>query len=360
MIVYVLLTTISLLCVSVKKFSFHKIDVLFFIIIGFLVGFRYFIGTDYASYIDYFNRVYTYGTANTEIAFDVVSKIAILLGLNFQGMFLIFAIITSFFYYIGYKYYFKDNELNKLVFFIIFIIFVFPQITNGVRQIAASSILFFSTKFIVQKKFIKFMGLVTLASLFHFSSIIFIPLYLFIGKNFNKYFMLFILLLGYVLGQLGIITAFLNYVINSNIKFLDVGNYISSYIDSPYNLRDFDFGIVALIQIGVLVFLIIFKNSIISDKKALLALNGFLLYSLFLLFSFDARAFFRLSYLFSIYPAIAISSSIKVFNKESKYFAYILISFAYILLLIFVGFKGSLEPSTSQIIPFEFNFDIFR
>jgi hypothetical protein len=143
-----------------------------------------------------------------------------------------------------------------------------------------------------------------------------------------------------------------------NISFLDFGGYISRFLDSDYNNLDFSFDLIPWIQFLVFIFIVVFKNNV-SLRKSDLIINGFFVYYVILFLAFDSNAISRLSYYFSIFMIAAIPLTINVFKSDSKRVAYITITTLYFLLLIYFTYNGYINPSDSQIFPYDFRFDIF-
>lgn len=170
------------------------------IILIFVAGFRWRVGTDYWTYSS------LYSTYKTEVltsikTFDepgirVVSYVSSLIYDDYAMMFLISSIITiGLFVWTYYRY--SD------AFFISILLYIFGHgwtgSFNGVRQYIASAILFSGHKYILEKKIWKYLLIVFLASLFHISAAPMILLYFVPQANINKKRIIILLIMTIIL-----------------------------------------------------------------------------------------------------------------------------------------------------------------
>ncbi len=155
-------------------------------IILFFVGFRYKIGSDWAVYLQGYNEVVPLGQLLggknlnfsddfTEPGFKIVSSLCSYLGMNF---FMFVFLITVFNTFSLYYFIYRNDFRNKLVFLaIILILTVFLEF-DILRQSIAFHIVLFG--FIGNRiKPVKFILLVVLAMMFHYTAIIFLFFYVF-------------------------------------------------------------------------------------------------------------------------------------------------------------------------------------
>ncbi len=354
---------IFLICIYIvsaketKRLTEH--DLVFFTLLTIVSGFRYDVGTDYFSYVRYFERIESGLSSPAEPGFNIISSIVSTLNMNSQVVFLVFSILTMFFIYKGVKYYADDKYFYKPVFYIIFIIFTFIPSLNGMRQALAAAIVLYASRFIIEKKFFRYIVWIFIAIGFHFSSIIFIAFYFVINRKYKTVILLSILFITFVIARLGLINTILEYIL-ANYKFLDVGGYIDNYLKSSYNQREIQFGIVFYINFLVLVLFIFLQDRIRKDSKDTLVFNMFFLYVFSGVLSMGAPMLSRLTYYFSIYMAIYIPKFTTIFNKKSqKTIEYILV-ILYSALFLFIIIRGYLNPGSTDYIPYNYNFDIFN
>lgn len=174
-----------------KKY-FQIIFVAFLIVIS---GFRYEIGSDYNVYADLF-----YGNGLVaEASFNWIIDFLNWCGFDYQMLFFTYSALTMIFIYLGCRYY--GGNTNYLLCLYALIPMFYWNSFSIIRQALAVSILFWSSKFLIDKNNKKFICGVLLAVFFHYASIVFIISYYFVKKEykFSTYFIVIFvsLLLGY-------------------------------------------------------------------------------------------------------------------------------------------------------------------
>lgn len=146
-----------------------------------MAGVRYYVGVDFNTYMILYYRhcnmsitEYLNYDQASEIGFFVFSRIAGYFNRP-QIMFFLFAVVS----YLPIAKFCMERNDKETTFFIAFL-FLTSSFTTGMnimRQTAAVSVAFYSLKYIYSKKLFKFLICVLLASCFHISSIVIIPLY---------------------------------------------------------------------------------------------------------------------------------------------------------------------------------------
>jgi len=166
--------------------SFRIVSIL---TIGLLIGLRAeSVGVDTA-YYNVFFREFSYFDLSSifqnqfEPGFSILTLILKRLGSGEIIFHTTFALLCLFFFYQFYK---KNNQLLHLAVFFAFTTgFVFLMM-NGVRQVIAIAIISLSIKHIYTKQFVRYALLIILASLFHYSALLMLPIYLLsLVKNIN-------------------------------------------------------------------------------------------------------------------------------------------------------------------------------
>lgn len=146
-----------------------------------LAGFRYGVGVDYFNYNHMYQMYadlsfseYLNSSARAEFAVYIMSKIASL----FNSSRLFFALF-AFVIYAPVAKMIIQREDKKDTFFLalFFLMSSFSTGLNIMRQVAAASILLYSMKYVFDRKLKKFVLMVIIASMFHISAIIILPLY---------------------------------------------------------------------------------------------------------------------------------------------------------------------------------------
>jgi len=167
-------------------------------------GFRDNIGTDFGAYQEFFTL---YGSheffyamdANAQLEPAIAFLIPLLerLGGTSQSFFMLYAIITLVGFYYGARNFFRGNHLGILLVLLLYITYNstggFWWGMNGVRQAAAMSIVFAFSSCLYRGEKKKFILAVCLASLFHYSSLVFLPAFFLCQINFRKKWVLVLL-----------------------------------------------------------------------------------------------------------------------------------------------------------------------
>lgn len=197
-----------------------------------VAGLRYRTGTDYAQYDsnysaylkEWWNALIQY----KEPGIGIISKVASLIYNDSSTMFFIASAIT-----VGLSVITISKHSNMFAFSILLYILMGNWVGsfNGVRQYLASAIIFAGHRYIVERKFIKYLFVVLVAGAFHVSALVFVLLYFVPLKklSFIKIASLFagsILLLvsyGYIFSFVGILT-------DSNIDVENLNAYAASSV----------------------------------------------------------------------------------------------------------------------------------
>lgn len=154
-----------------------------------LSGFRYGVGTDYNNYYNIFNVVKQTNWGgitrrlagfNGEVSFLYFSKCFLtFLSIKQYFGFLTFISLSIFVKALLEQY----NKYDITICYYLYLTLYFGESLNNVRQYIALSIGFYALKYIFKKKIIKFTLAIIIASLFHVTSLIMLPLYLLWDHN---------------------------------------------------------------------------------------------------------------------------------------------------------------------------------
>lgn len=105
---------------------------------------------------------------------------------------------------------FKKLSVNPLYSFLVFLILFYPNHgANQIRQGLAAAIFLNSIKYIYEKKLGKYILLILLASLCHYSAVILFPIYFIVNRRYNIIFYVLLPILGYAIGKIQILTDIL-------------------------------------------------------------------------------------------------------------------------------------------------------
>ncbi|AFQ45972.1 EpsG family protein [Desulfosporosinus meridiei] len=180
-ITIVILSTV-LMGLAEKGGSSQKIYlILAFLVITLPSALRYDVGIDYLGYIDMYNVIVRSGSLadipqySIEYSFRVLSLISYILIGSPQLLFAVYAALTNFFILLGIYFYRKETKMSTMMFMYSCLFFFLTM--NITRQMLAVSIIFFASKYIINKSFLKYLLFVLLAVFFHKSAIIALVLY---------------------------------------------------------------------------------------------------------------------------------------------------------------------------------------
>lgn len=176
MLFYIILIALIFLLINIKgRYAPLSFNVAYFIII-FISIFRFDVGYDYPAYYNTFYPTSLFGGFEEIDIFEPFSRQLIilsrLLGSPYWIMAL-FGILTYFFVYITIK----DWKYRGYA-LLIYVCFLWLPSTDIIRQSLAISIILYAYKYVIQKKFIKYLIFVLLAIMFHTSALIGIAIYL--------------------------------------------------------------------------------------------------------------------------------------------------------------------------------------
>lgn len=167
---------IILIGLKSKKYKFIFIPVM---ILTLFAGFRnYTIGTDTIVYVNDFRNVlnynYYYFDPNIEFGYQYLVYTILKFTNDYHWYLLAVALITTILMVSAIKKYSSDYLLSIYI-YITFGFYTF--LFNTVRQAIALSILFYGSKFLVDKNFFKYFIIIFISSLFHISAWIMLPFY---------------------------------------------------------------------------------------------------------------------------------------------------------------------------------------
>jgi len=267
---------------------------------------RYDVGWDYTAY----RTVIESGFDNiVDSRYEFFSKYIFLIGsyLNFYPIvFAIFSFLTLRIVYTSINKYSINPVLSWLVFYS-FPLFFFASLST-IRQSLATMLIFYSYKYVIEKKYIKFFIILIVAMSFHISSIVgvlLLPIIIFpISKLTNI--ILFI-------GSFYVSKIILLFMINSDFVFLRVFQNYIGYEEAKPELISYlyyGFGIFNLLYYNKL-------SKINPQNKVIISLINIGLV-LFNILSFEPITSLRVSAFFLIFLIYLIPYYVEIFNKQSR------------------------------------------
>lgn len=181
------------------------------------------IGNDTPSYLEFFNRLNRMSTlfdANTrfEKGYQLYNKLIGYFFKDSQALFIITALICVACIIYGISQYSINWQYSLFLFVGLRFYYFF---LSGLRQSIAVSIIFVSYKFLKERKYIKYVALILLASTFHFSALIFIFAWPISRMKLNQS-----SIVKLVVG-IGIVYIFFSPILNKVLSYLPI--YYSHY-----------------------------------------------------------------------------------------------------------------------------------
>lgn len=319
---YLLIAFVFLLCLFLKSKNNSKI---IFLTLFVFCSLRYDVGWDYMSYISDLD------TGFDEILnsrYEFLSKYVFLLGsfLNFYPIvFIIFAYLTLKIVYDSIKQY-STNPLLSWVVYYSMPLFFFSALST-IRQSLATVIVFYSYRFVKEKKYFFFLLTILIGSLFHISAVVgllILPLVLFpISKIKNV--ILFVL-------SFFISTLLYNYLINLNAEISSLTR-LQSYILNDENVKP---NMITYLYYAIGIFNLLFYEKLISynqNNKDFITLFNFGLIMLNLL-SFEPISSLRISAFFMMYLVYLVPYYVKFFIPSDR----VIVQFSIITIFLSLSF----------------------
>lgn len=159
-----------------------------------ITGIRHYIGSDFPSYVSIFNTYSSSGFMAAlkdgfEPTISFIVPVLSTVGGTYQLMFLLYSCIIIGGYYYGCRFFVKNNKYILVLALLLYLTYNstggFWWGMNGIRQAAAMSIVFFFSKYLVEDKKIAFLFGIIIATLFHYSALVFFPVIFFYKKIFK-------------------------------------------------------------------------------------------------------------------------------------------------------------------------------
>ena len=193
----------------------------------FISAFRYQVGIDFNSYVNYYFDVIAGNDTYMGASFSWIARFGHFLGFNQQLLFIIYSFLFILFIYLSINEIFKkitySNEMLYLI-IILFYSFLFYMSLNQIRSSLSSSIILYA---ILSEKRIKSICFVLLAVFFHSGSIIALPFVLFYKKINQK-----LLIISFISVIVISFSGLLSHILITAIELF--GGRFLVYVNSSY------------------------------------------------------------------------------------------------------------------------------
>lgn len=277
-----------------------------------ILAFRYGIGYDYLNIYDkIFKVIVNGGKGNWEPGIMLLIKIIGLFSKDSFYFFFISALFTSVFIYKGIL---KNSDKPSLSLLLFIICGLYMDAMNAVRQYIAIAIFSYALSFILKKDFKRYFIWVVIASLFHSSVLIMLPVYFFCKTKLSLKKKIF------VFSALILIMPFINQIF---LNLIAKTKY-SFYLNSEYSSADPTYSELIISSILFLVSSLLYKNNK-NDEKFNIYYNLTFLFFAVGIMSFKVLLAYRIIMYFKISIIFMVPTIIKnIKDKKVKTMVYIM------------------------------------
>lgn len=334
---------------SELKKSSIKVDVKItkiavFLSLWIISGFRSMVGSDFATYSNYFDYLYYYSFRNSffEKGYYLLNVGIHFFTENHQYVFLVTSFVTLFLICKTFDQYSKSYMLS--IFLFVTMYFYFTSF-NVMRQYIAIAIMFYAVRHIVGKDMKKYILFATVAGMFHMTAFLIIPFYWLVRVKYNYYFYLIFTTIALFFSYYpSVLVGILSTIIPKYTLYLN------------YNVGGSSATSIVLITCLVFILSLVYKSRVLKlDEHGLIYINFVFFSLIFAILSSNNILFFRFSSYFYIYCLLLIPLLVEVIDKRLK--PVVIIS----IVLIMISYNlYLLSTNNSGVLPYQFNFDILR
>lgn len=334
-----------------NKKACKKINIIDLLVLFLLISFaslRFGVGTDYYNYYNMYNRVnmqpfslknvFQGRTNFREPAFYILNfLLKKVIGYEY-AIFWLCAILTYVLIYMGMKKGSKHTAYSLLCFILLGF---YTSSFNGMRQWVAVAIVFYGITFLLNQSWHKFIFVVLLASMFHYSALLMFPFILLAYKIKPSFTYLILATLAGILGVYGF---------NTLLQILDAMTRAIGRYDVYVNVKESGIGLWLQIAFWWIVtfLLVVFKERLRKENTY----NDFYLSCLILAIPLMIVGtknvnLTRLVTYLNVFSVYLLPSFINIFEKRSRPFLYVTIT---MILTIWFGFNLKFY---SDLIPYK-------
>ncbi|MDP1417452.1 EpsG family protein [Peribacillus simplex] len=296
---------------------------------------RYGIGTDYFDYVALFHELEGYGNifdaikeGSYEPGWIILNFIVKMVFDNYKYVFVLSSFLTLFFLFKAI-YSYRDRLYVGIGIFI-FMSTLYNSSFNITRQILAASILLYAVKYIEEKKILKYALLTLFAASFHYSALIFLPIYWVLVSSRNNNWNLLKKII------FSIVTIFIIVLFDFVFGFITSIEFFSKYSSYQLNVGKTDFNNL-IINLPIMIIILMNLKTIKLRNKFIYDLITLYFIGIVLSFlGYFNNYIGRATIYFSMSQILIIPFIIKVqTNKYIKLFYMGLIVLYYIILFTY-------------------------
>lgn len=336
-----------------SKWQKNIIQLYFMLYVLTFSGFRYGFSWDYFQYVALYNGINT-EFSKLEPVFNYLIDILRACNFNYQGLFLVYAILIYLFIFIGFKNYSPDF-LMSCMFFIVIPRLYFESLST-IRQFLAIAIVFWAAKYIVSKKDINYILSVVFATLCHYSAIVMLPVYWLAKKTYTMRtytYMLLVSIALYFFSQ-GILSVVMNRLLEVFPEYAIVVKY------SVYLNDEFTIGNLMAIAVETIIWICVIRRKDFMPKNSLttvtLNMYSFSVFGYYIFSFYDT--FLRIVTYFNMFKPVALVLYANTLTKEKRLIFYFVL-FVFYTLTLFRSITIYEQTYLTEI-ALKFNFNLFK
>lgn len=351
--VYLFLLFVTIVSLTIYKRTGRKLfSVIPYIAMAFISGFRNGVGVDYDVYKYWFYDILDKKGwySNTELGYKLLTEGVAKIGGNYQFVFLVMAVLTTYCYYQFIKEHSSNFVLSTMI-YMCFGIFYFSSF-NGTRQAMATALFLYALKFIdieegkAKKKdkwgLLKYILVIVVATLFHTSSFVFILFPLVVKRIGNQHLLHFVMVTvgGTLFISLGILDALLFWFFPVYYRYANYNSTVSN-------------GYLLFLMAGILVLLLCSRLKV-TVKPYFLHLLVFSVSLIAIMYLAGKYEMFLSRYASWGLPAIIIliPSLAQTIKQKKVYNA--------LVYTVCLSYFFAVTLRGPMMLPYAFNFDIFE
>lgn len=342
MLFYFILVTLCFCSFLFKQLK-HSQNWFYFVvsIVGIFLCFGYMTGSDWRQYevmYEELGKSLTQWTdSRTEIGYWYYMWIFKILHIDFW----VFFIFTKCWLYGTIIYFLKkygDSVFYlALTFFVATFGFAF-FIDNPMRNLIAAVIFLFTFKYLIEKKILKYILVVLLATSFHISAIFFLFLYFFFQKRWSTTFWIITYILINIL-FLGAKDFFLQFIAEHFSNNLLLGKAVTNYIIGETNIDGQFFSLGMLTKVLFFILLLNYRKKLENLPYGKLIFNFALTFLCIYRIALSIEIFIRFQMYLSVFFSIAVALLFYGFKSKSKiiYSSYLFLIILYSTYTLITG-----------------------
>ena len=350
---YILMLLFSIIMLlTAEKFKERKVIKIVIFVLGALSFFvvsaiRYDVGTDYLFRYapDYIKMGQGINVPNLEIGYKVLVWLCLFITKDYA---IIFVVTSAFIVGLTFYTIYKESPYPALSAIIYFGAGFFFHSLNLMRQYLAVSVLLFSYRYLIDKKYLIFIICAVVACLLHSISLVFVISFLLCDKEvFDLKRTIIISILLLIFGK-----YVWHYVVDLIINHTRFATYIGSKFDKS-KLRIYDILFNAIIYI---IIYYLYKHTKEKGRKEKFFLNMQACSLFFMILASTMYLLFRFSFFFGIFNIISIPYFLKESDIDKKKKIAILV----ILMITLGGYitKTNIIGNTDEVKPYKTIFTV--